>query len=105
MLITTLQDKNEDKNFKEKRINDLELTIDKLRQDSIDNEKRLLFLNKDVKLWKEKHKNEVEEKEFFHKQALDAKRKNKLLKVAISRMQNEPEGTTEPPFMIDNDAP
>jgi len=31
MLITTLQDKNEDKNFKEKRINDLELTIDKLR--------------------------------------------------------------------------
>jgi len=67
MLITTLQDKNEDKNFKEKRINDLELTIDKLRQDSIDNEKRLLFLNKDVKLWKEKHKNEVEEKEFFHK--------------------------------------
>jgi len=67
MLITTLQDKNEDKNFKEKRINDLELTIDKLRQDSIDNEKRLLFLNKDVKLWKEKHKNEVEEKEYFHK--------------------------------------
>lgn len=30
---------------------------------------------------------EVEEKEFYHKQALDAKRKNKLLKVAISRMQ------------------
>lgn len=26
--------------FKEKRINDLELTIDKLRQDSIDNEKK-----------------------------------------------------------------
>ena len=31
MLITTLQDKNEDKNFKERRIADLELTIDKLR--------------------------------------------------------------------------
>lgn len=44
MLITTLQDKNEDKNFKERRIADLELTIDKLRQDSIDNEKKLLKL-------------------------------------------------------------
>jgi hypothetical protein len=43
-------------------------------------------LNKDLKNWKEKHKSEVEEKEFYHKQALDAKRKNKLLKVAISRV-------------------
>ena len=29
---------------------------------------------------------ETEEKEFYHKQALDAKRKNKLLKVAIGRL-------------------
>ena len=31
----------------------------------------------------------MDEKEFFHKQALDAKRKNKLLKIAIGRMQSE----------------
>ena len=43
-------------------------------------------LQKDVKSWKEKHKMEIEEKEFYHKQALDAKRKNKLLKVAIGRL-------------------
>ena len=41
---------------------------------------------------------EQEEKEFFHKQALDAKRKNKLLKVAISRMQAE--GETKGPQMM-----
>ena len=35
---------------------------------------------------KEKYLNELEEKDFFHKQALDAKRKNKLLKVAIGRL-------------------
>ena len=29
---------------------------------------------------------EAEEKEFFHKQAKDAKRKNKLLKVAMGRL-------------------
>lgn len=42
-------------------------------------------------MWKEKLKVETEEKEFFHKQALDAKRKNKLLKVAIGRLQVERE--------------
>lgn len=59
MLITTLQDKNEDKNFKEKRINDLELTIDKLRQDKIDDEKIKLKQKKELKEWKERHKAEV----------------------------------------------
>jgi hypothetical protein len=58
-------------------------------------------LQKDVKSWKEKHKMEIEEKEFYHKQALDAKRKNKLLKVAIGRLQNdlkkvEPEAAETP---------
>ena len=41
---------------------------------------------KQVKSQKEKFKMETEEKEFYHKQALDAKRKNKLLKVAIGRL-------------------
>ena len=41
----------------------------------------------DIKVLQEKYKLEIEEKEFFHKQALDAKRKNKLLKVAITRIQ------------------
>ena len=43
------------------------MTVDKLRQDSIDNEKKLLKLQKDLKSWKDRHKSEVEEKEFFHK--------------------------------------
>ena len=38
---------------------------------------------------------EIEEKEFYHKQALDAKRKNKLLKVAISRLQVDREKKKE----------
>lgn len=38
---------------------------------------------------------EIEEKEFFHWQALDAKRKNKLLKVAISRINVEKEKEKE----------
>lgn len=45
----------------------------------------------DIKVLQEKYKLEIEEKEFFHKQALDAKRKNKLLKVAITRIGNSKE--------------
>ena len=48
-------------------------------------------MKKEIKMWKEKLNIEAEEKEFFHKQALDAKRKNKLLKVAIGRLQVERE--------------
>ena len=58
-----------------------------MRKEAFDQEERLGALRKDIKTWKEKHKMEIEEKEFYHKQALDAKRKNKLLKVAISRLQ------------------
>lgn len=42
-----------------------------------------------VKEWKSKFDQEKSEKDFFHKQALDAKRKNKLLKIAVGRLQNE----------------
>lgn len=49
------------------------------------------MMRKDQKIWKEKLKVEIEEKDFYHKQALDAKRKNKLLKVAIGRLQVERE--------------
>ena len=51
---------------------------------------------------------EVEEKEFFHKQALDSKRKNKLLKVAIGRLQADNErkkleaGLEETPAALEN---
>ena len=43
---------------------------------------------------------EVEEKEFFHKQALDAKRKNKLLKVAIGRMATDSVDDKPEPMML-----
>jgi hypothetical protein len=57
-----------------------------MRKDAFNYEQKLEALQKDVKSWKDKLKTEVEEKEFFHWQALDAKRKNKLLKVAMARL-------------------
>jgi|TARA_B110001450_G_C17549624_1_gene452097 hypothetical protein len=62
------------------------LTISQLRNKANEDEKEIETIKKDQKIWKEKFKNETEEKDFYHKQALDAKRKNKLLKVAIGRL-------------------
>ena len=68
------------------RISQLEVTIDQMRKDAFNYEQKLEALQKDIKTWKEKLKMEIEEKEFYHWQALDAKRKNKLLKVALERI-------------------
>lgn len=71
-----------------------------MRKDIFEQEQKIIGLNKDLKSWKEKHKSEVEEKEFYHKQALDAKRKNKLLKVAISRVQADNEQTDDKSLIL-----
>jgi hypothetical protein len=99
-LIDALNVKNSNNNIKDQRITQLEITIDQMRQDAFAYERKLEALNRDIKTWKEKHKNELEEKDFFHKQALDAKRKNKLLKVAIGRLQIDKEKK-----MIEGDQP
>jgi len=90
-LINALDEKNSNNNFKDMRISQLEVTIDQMRKDAFNYEQKQDQLIKEIKMWKEKTKVESEEKEFFHKQALDAKRKNKLLKVAIGRLQVERE--------------
>ena len=95
-LIDALNEKNQRSNFKDLRISQLEVTIDQMRKDAYSYEQKMEQLQKNVKSWKEKHKMEIEEKEFYHKQALDAKRKNKLLKVAIGRLQNDIKKSPEP---------
>ena len=66
-LINALNEKNENNNNKDMRITQLEVTIDQMRQDAFSYERKQEALQKDLKSWKEKHKMEVEEKEFYHK--------------------------------------
>lgn len=89
-LIDKLDKNNEGNNVKEKRITTLEKAIDSLRSEASAQEEKIGALKADIKIMSDKYKLEMEEKEFFHKQALDAKRKNKLLKVAITRIHDEP---------------
>lgn len=95
-LIFALHEKNKGSSFKETRISNLELTVKQLREKANEDEKEMEIMKKESKAWKEKLKVETEEKDFYHKQALDAKRKNKLLKVAIGRLQMEKEKTILP---------
>ncbi len=46
-------------------------------------------LREEIKNWKKKYEYEQQEHEFYQKSAMASKRKNKLLKVAVGRLQFE----------------
>lgn len=56
-----------------------------------------------IKSWKGKFDAEKHEREFYHSAALEAKRKNKLLKVAVGRLQNEYDKLKEKYNITDNE--
>lgn len=66
-LITALDEKNSNNNFKDMRISQLEVTIDQMRKDAFSYEQKQEQLIKEIKSGKQKLKVETEEKEFFHK--------------------------------------
>ena len=43
-------------------------------------------LREQIKSWKQKYDFEKQEHEFYHNHAMETKRKNKLLKVAVGRL-------------------
>lgn len=43
----------------------------------------------EMRMWKKKYEYELSEHEFYQKNAMENKRKNKLLKVAVGRLQHE----------------
>ena len=75
-----------------------------MRKDAFNYEQKQEQLLKEIKVQKEKQKLETEEKEFYHKQALDAKRKNKLLKVAIGRLQVQRESDKQQTMLLNEAA-
>ena len=88
-MINTLNNRNENNNLLDYKIKNLESTVVKLRKEAQDSEKQKESLRNEIKKWKEKYDYEKHEKESCYISAKDAKRKNKLLKVAVGRLQNE----------------
>lgn len=88
-IINTLELRNKKNNLLDLKIKNLEAHIVKMRKEATDLENAKENLRKEIREQKEKCDRETKEKEFFHKQALEAKKKNKLLKVTVGRLQNE----------------
>ena len=46
-------------------------------------------LREEIRVWKKKFESEQSEHEIYQNSAMDSKRKNKLLKIAVGRLQFE----------------
>ena len=60
-----------------------------MRQEAVSQDREKDKLRAQIKQWKNKYELEKSETEFYHKSAFQHKRKNKLLKLACSRLQKE----------------
>jgi chromosome segregation ATPase len=85
-LIEKLNEKNSNNTLKDEKISKLESTIGAIREDQIRQEKEKEKLNENIKYWKTKAQGYEQEKNFLQQQIMDAKRQNKLLKLAIGRL-------------------
>lgn len=73
-LITKLNQKNSDNTAKDAKINNLEKTIQSIRDDQIRMEKEKDEQAKEIKKQKSKSDNLQQERDFLHQQVLEAKR-------------------------------
>lgn len=60
-------------------------------------------LREEIKSWKKKYEYEKSEHEFYQNSAMESKRKNKLLKVAVGRLQFEYDKLQEKYKMTDEE--
>ena len=75
--------------IKDIKIQKLEATVSKLRRENAETEKAKVKMRDEIRNWKKKYEYEQTEHEFYQKNAMESKRKNKLLKVAVGRLQFE----------------
>ena len=71
---------------KDIKIQKLESTVAKLRRETQEMEKDKNKLREEIKKMEKKWEYEKTEHEFYATSAMDSKRKNKLLKVAVGRL-------------------
>lgn len=77
--------------------------MSKLRRETQELEKAKEKIREEIKSWKKKYEYEKSEHEFYQNSAMDSKRKNKLLKVAVGRLQFEYDKLQEKYKMTDEE--
>ena len=72
----------------------MEQQLQKLSEDQMKMERQRQEFREKIKFWKGKTEMFESEKNFLYNQTMETKKKNKLLKVAIGRLQSELEKVT-----------
>lgn len=88
-LISKLNEKNSNNTLKDEKIINLEKTISSIREDQQRSEKEKEEMTKKIKKWQTRSNNMEQERDFLQQQVMESKRQNKLLKVAINRLQDQ----------------
>ena len=88
-MIHELENRNKNNNLLDQKIKTLESSVLKLRKETEVSEKTKESLRQNIRDLKQWLDQEKQEKDFYHKAAQEAKKQNKLLKVAVARLQNE----------------
>jgi hypothetical protein len=87
-MIEKLNLKNSNNTLKDEKINMLEKIIQSFRDDQVRVERERESKNQALQRLEAKAEHFQQEKDFLHKQVLESKRQNKLLKLAIQRLQD-----------------
>ena len=84
--ISKLASRNNDQKLKDQKMYKLEHQLIKMRQTAIESEKERDALHEEVKRLTNQNALEREDKDFYHRSAMESKRQKKMLKVALSRL-------------------
>lgn len=88
-IVAKLNEKNSNNTKKEEMIQNLKITIKKMHTEQINIEQEKSELKEKSKYWKSRAEAFEQDKKFLQDQVLDGKRQNKLLKLAITRLQED----------------
>lgn len=94
-LIFKLHEKNSNSTLKDEIIFNLKQTIKKMNEEQIKIEGQKQEQNEKIKYWQARSQAYEQEKNFLQSQIIESKRQNKLLKLAIGRLQGELERKEE----------
>ena len=87
--IYQMNERNSSSRIKDLKIQQLEEQVNKLRSQNTDSKNQILKLEAKIKDWQKLYNDVEKEREDYHHSALETKKKNKIVTIALGRLQQE----------------
>jgi hypothetical protein len=84
-----MNERNSSNKLKELKIQQLEEQVVKLRSQNTDSKNQILKLEAKIKDWQKLYSDVEKEREDYHHSALETKKRNKIVTIALGRLQQE----------------